>query len=123
MSVPPPDARHAAEVLAAIVEARERVRHFRVSRESFLASEDVETRAVSDALLMCVLRATEEAGKLSDDVQRRYPEVSWRGIRGMRNILAHDYGHVDREIVWAALEKDFLVLEHVCREVLEDEGF
>ena len=103
-----------------MAEARERVHHFCVSKESFLASDDIETRTVSDGLLMCVLRATEEVGKLSDSVRQRHPEVSWRGIRGMRNILAHDYGHVDREIVWAALEKDFLFLERVCREVLEE---
>lgn len=109
-----PDARHAQEVLEAISEARERIAHFHVSEAAFLSDDDIEMRSVADALLMCVLRVTEAAGKLSPEVQDGHPEISWRGIRGMRNILAHDYGHVDREIVWAAIKKDFDALERVC---------
>ena len=52
------------------------------------------------------------------EVLDAYPEIGWQGIRGMRNILAHDYGHVDREIVWAAIDKDFGLLEQACREIV-----
>ena len=69
--------------------------HYGVTEESFTSDENVEIRSIADSLLMCMLRVTEEAGKLSDGVQVRYPQVSWAGIRGMMNILAHDYGHVD----------------------------
>ena len=89
------DVRHAREVIAAISEARERMAHYGVTEESFTSDENVEIRSIADSLLMCMLRVTEEAGKLSDGVQVRYPQVSWAGIRGMMNILAHDYGHVD----------------------------
>lgn len=47
---------------------------------------------------MCALRVTEEAGKLSERSQRLHPEIEWRGIIGMRNYLAHDYGNVDRSV-------------------------
>lgn len=112
------DARYAREVLDAISEARERISHFDVTRTTFTEEGDVETRAVADSLLMCVLRVTEAAGKLSDEARAAHPEISWQGIRGMRNILAHDYGYVDREIVWAAINKDFDLLEQACREIV-----
>ena len=34
-----------------------------------------------------------------------HPEVSWRPMKGMRNLVAHDHGAADPEIVWTTLEK------------------
>lgn len=40
------------------------------------------------------------ASKLSADITNRHPEVPWRDIIGMRQILVHDYIGVDLGIVW-----------------------
>lgn len=45
----------------------------------------------------------EAAARLSDDFQTTHPEVAWRSLIGMRNILAHGYFHIDDDIVWAAV--------------------
>ena len=101
------DSLRAQEVLETIGETFERLRAFGISEERFLSDDDLETRVLVDALLMCVLRATEEAGKLSDDSKFRHPEIDWRGVSGMRNYLVHDYGNVDRRIVWDAVNEEF----------------
>lgn len=38
-----------------------------------------------------------------------------RAMSGLRNILAHDYGQVDRKIIWSVVEKDFPTLLESCK--------
>ena len=60
----------------------------------------------------------EAAVHLSDETRQAMPELPFRKMRGMRNIVAHDYANVDLKIVWevatihvpevcAMLEKSF----------------
>ncbi|MDO8835923.1 MAG: DUF86 domain-containing protein [Vicinamibacterales bacterium] len=37
---------------------------------------------------------------LSDDTRQALPQLPYRRMRGMRNVLAHDYAGVNLEIVW-----------------------
>jgi uncharacterized protein with HEPN domain len=37
---------------------------------------------------------------LSDEIKLKNPDVEWREIKGMRNILIHEYFGINYEIVW-----------------------
>ena len=114
------DSLRAQEVLEAISETNERIKVFDITEDQFLHANDVRTRTLADSLLMCALRVTEEAGKLSERSQRLHPEIEWRGIIGMRNYLAHDYGNVDRSVVWDAVTMEFPALERACRQIVSE---
>ena len=114
------DSLRAQEVLEAIFETNERIKVFDITEDQFLHANDVRTRALADSLLMCALRVTEEAGKLSERSQRLHPEIEWCGIIGMRNYLAHDYGNVDRSVVWDAVTMEFPALERACRQIVSE---
>ena len=117
MSARKSDAARAEEVLLAIDEAFLRIEALGLDEQSFLREDTVQMRIAADSLLMCALRVTEEAGKLSDEAKAAHPEVDWRGISGMRNFLAHDYGHVDRRAVWMAITHEFAGLKAVCERI------
>ena len=42
----------------------------------------------------------EAAAHLSEETRRAVPELPFWKMRGMRNIVAHDYANVDLNIVW-----------------------
>ena len=42
----------------------------------------------------------EAANNLPEYFQKEHPEIAWRKIVGMRNILAHEYFGVDLKVVW-----------------------
>lgn len=67
-------------------------------REAYDGDETL--RLAAEALL---LRIGEAVGRLPTDVTDAHPDVPWRAMRGMRNIVAHQYQAVDHDIVWNAL--------------------
>ncbi|MBI2929206.1 MAG: DUF86 domain-containing protein [Verrucomicrobia bacterium] len=68
-----------------------------------------------DAVIRRVEIIGEAAVHLSDATRQAIPELPFRRMRGMRNIVAHDYANVDLKIVW---EVATVHVPEVC-EVLE----
>ena len=73
------------------------------------ACEFTQDRAASDVsadrqLAFSLVRALtvfgEAAAQVSRDLRAEHPEVPWREIVGMRNILVHGYTRVDYELLW-----------------------
>jgi uncharacterized protein with HEPN domain len=59
-----------------------------------------------DAVLRRFEIVGEAASRLSPETQRLFPELPFRSMRGMRNIIAHDYGEVDLTLVWKTATAD-----------------
>jgi uncharacterized protein with HEPN domain len=64
----------------------------------------------------------EAVGKLTDELQREYPNVEWQDIKDFRNLLIHEYFGVDLEIVWKIIQDDLPVLMDAVREILRPES-
>ena len=45
----------------------------------------------------------EDAASISEELKLKYPSIPWQSIRGMRNIIAHDYNKTDKEFIWDAV--------------------
>jgi uncharacterized protein with HEPN domain len=48
----------------------------------------------------------EAARRLSPETTRIFPEIPWKLITAMRNILIHDYDDVDLDVVWETAKRD-----------------
>ena len=83
-------------------------------REAFLAST-----LVQDAVLRNLQTLTESSQRLSDELKAQHPEVDWRGMAGLRNVLVHDYLGVDIERVWQVIERDIPELKKQIAALLQ----
>lgn len=48
----------------------------------------------------------EAARRLSPEARHKFPEIPWKLITAMRNILIHDYDSVDLDVVYDTAERD-----------------
>ena len=75
----------------------------------------INDRAYFNAVAMCVFQIGELANALSPEFRETTKtEIPWDMIRGMRNWLAHSYGEVDSEILWATANNDIPMLKEFC---------
>jgi uncharacterized protein with HEPN domain len=53
-----------------------------------------------DAVVRRIEIIGEATAHLNEETRQAIPELPFRKMRGMRNIVAHDYANVDVQIVW-----------------------
>lgn len=70
------------------------------------------------AVLWSFVIIGEAANRVPDEVQARYPAIPWARMRGMRNVLIHDYPRVNLAIVWATARNDLPPLTPLLRDLL-----
>jgi uncharacterized protein with HEPN domain len=52
----------------------------------------------------------EAAARLPDDLKSDNPQIPFRPVTSMRNLIAHDYNRIDHEVLWTTLSIDVPVL-------------
>jgi len=72
----------------------------------FLANSEKQ-----DAVIRRLEIIGEATAHLTETTRQAIPELPFRKMRGMRNIVAHDYGNVDLKIVW---EVALVQLPEIC---------
>ena len=72
-----------------------------ITIERFLADE-----ITYDAVLYNLQVLGEAAKKIPDAVRQRHPEIDWRGIAGLRDVLSHAYFAVDNAALWKIVSVD-----------------
>lgn len=63
----------------------------------------------------------EAASHLPKTVREKHPGVDWNRIRGLRNVIAHEYFAVHLDIVWQAATEDAPALTGSLRKILDEE--
>ena len=83
----------------------------------------LEAFAEDEMRVMATIRALEVIGEavkhIPSSLRRKHPEIPWREIAGMRNILIHGYYDVSIEIVWKTVHQDLAPLREAILTILQ----
>ena len=76
-----------------------------------LSREDFESRRlVYDATLRNLELLGEAARNVPDEARALAPDIPWRRIVGVRNILIHGYLGIDNDIIWDIVSNELASL-------------
>ncbi|MHA0858502.1 HepT-like ribonuclease domain-containing protein [Paenibacillus sp. CMAA1364] len=88
-----------------------------VEYDSFL-----DNQMLIDAVIRNLEIIGEAARNVSDEVRNKYPDIPWRNMIGLRNILIHQYFGVDESIVWEVIKTNLPESRPNLVKAIQEEG-
>ena len=70
-----------------------------------------------DAVIRNFTVIGEAIKNIYDEVRQNYPDVEWKEIMAMRNLLVHEYWGINEGVVWDAIKKDLPKLKEIVLRI------
>ncbi len=83
-----------------ILDVAEAAQQIQAAVQSVTINEFKANREKQAAVLYFCIVIGEATKRVSLELRSQYPNVPWRDMAGLRDILAHQYDRVDLETVW-----------------------
>jgi uncharacterized protein with HEPN domain len=77
-------------------------------------------RMLRDAVERNVERISEASRHIPENLKARHPEIPWRKVADIGNVLRHAYPIVDDSVVWEVVVRDLPPLEAAAEKLLQD---
>jgi len=58
------------------------------------------THLVVDGVIRNFEIIGEASNKIPPEIQNKYPEIPWKKMYGLRNMIIHEYFGIDHELIW-----------------------
>ena len=98
-----------------IVEATSKVLEYTsgLSYEQFCAD-----RKTIEAVVWNLQVIGEAVKNIPEEIRSQHPDVPWRDMAGLRDIIVHQYFGIKLDVIWKVIQKDLPRVEHLIREIL-----
>jgi len=110
------ESRFVQDYLRDILEAMDKAEEFTSGLDLPMFTRDDKT---AFAVIRCLEIIGEAARKIPVDLRRRFADIPWQSLAGMRDKLIHDYAGVSLEVVWQTVKEDIPVVRPMLINVLE----
>lgn len=95
--------------------------------EKFTEGMEFNELPEDDKTSSAVIRKLEVIGEavrnIPEQIQKKYPEIPWKLMAGMRDRLIHGYFGIDYKLVWDTIKSDLPVVKTFLKKVLKDIDF
>ena len=71
--------------------------------------------------LIAIGESLKNIDKITDNkLLTKYPEIDWKGVKGLRDIISHHYFDVDAEVIYKTLKEDIPLLRNILNKIKDD---
>jgi uncharacterized protein with HEPN domain len=92
--------------------------------EKFVENLDFSDIMDDDKTLYACIRSLEIIGeavkRIPDDFRKKYEEVPWKDMSGMRDVLIHDYLGANTDVIWKTIKEDIPKVKPIFKKMLEE---
>jgi len=80
----------------------------------------VKNSLVFDAVIRNLEVIGEASKSIPEEIISCYPDIPWKSMIGLRNILIHEYFGVDPEIIWEIIKTDLPKTKPLILQILRE---
>ena len=80
--------------------------------------EFVANELVSDAVIKNILVIGEATKHIPEQIRTKNPEIEWRKMAGMRDMMIHGYFSINYRIVWDVIQNKIPTLKQQINKLL-----
>jgi uncharacterized protein with HEPN domain len=73
----------------------------------------------TDAVIRNIEMIGEAVKQLPDIITKKYPNIEWKKIAGLRDILIHHYFGINENIIWDVVKNKIPKLDKIIEEILK----
>jgi len=81
-----------------------------VEIETYLFNVDFETFLENSMMRFACIKQMEIIGEasnhISEELKALFTDIEWNSIKGMRNVLVHEYLGIDTRLIWEIIKYD-----------------
>jgi uncharacterized protein with HEPN domain len=99
-----------------IIQAIEKIMNY-ISEMDF--EDFVSDAKTVDAVIRNFTVIGEAANHIPEQFVKSNPEIPWREMADMRNIVVHEYFGVNEKIIWDTIQKDLPQILAILRDIVQ----
>jgi len=94
--------------------------------EEYLEGADLDVFLASTRLQDAVFRRLEVIGEavknVPTDLRDAHPDIPWKRVAGLRDVLIHQYFGVDAELTWQLVQESLPAFKAQINALVEEDG-
>lgn len=80
-----------------------------------------EDEKTIDATVFAISQIGELVKNISKETMKKYSNIEWNMIKGLRNRIVHDYDGINLKSIWFVLENDLEQLKEDIQKIIDDD--